>query len=213
MSAVDEHIVREYFEQNGFLVRQVRKYAVPVRKRTSDEDRIDMLVLNPAYEAAGRKPGFCLAAGDLPLVHRAILSVKGWHTGLFNPATLRGNPAIFEFLDESVQREANRMLPFGATTTGTGGDLLKLLVIPGLPPQEPFRGQSIAMLRERGVDGVILFRTVLLELISRVEVNRSYNHSDALQIIRLLKNYDLLGTQQLDLFPEPGARRRGRKGG
>jgi len=28
MSAIDEGIVREYFEQNGFFVRQVRKYQV-----------------------------------------------------------------------------------------------------------------------------------------------------------------------------------------
>jgi hypothetical protein len=208
MSAIDEGIVREYFEQNGFLVRQVRKYAVQSRKKTSDEEMIDMLVFNPAYERTGAKPDFCLSPAELRLVHRAILSVKGWHTGLFNPATLRGNPDIFEFLKENVQREANRLLSFDAEEPGAGGDLLKILVIPGLPTQEPFRGQSIAMLKERGVDGVILFRTVLQELVARVEVNRIYNNSDTLQIIRLLKNYDLLKDPQLDLFPEPGARRR-----
>jgi len=37
MSAIDEGIVREYFEQNGFLVRQARKYQVSARKKTGDE--------------------------------------------------------------------------------------------------------------------------------------------------------------------------------
>mgnify|MGYP000001571143 CR=1 FL=1 len=33
MSAIDEGIVREYFEQNGFLVRQARKYQVAARRK------------------------------------------------------------------------------------------------------------------------------------------------------------------------------------
>ena len=33
MAAIDEEIVREYFEQNGFFVRQVRKYQVTARKK------------------------------------------------------------------------------------------------------------------------------------------------------------------------------------
>ena len=49
MSAIDEEIVREYFEQNGFLVRQVRKYQVQSRKKTSDEE-IDLIVYNPTYK-------------------------------------------------------------------------------------------------------------------------------------------------------------------
>ena len=37
MSAIDEGIVREYFEQNGFLVRQASKYQVQARRKmTSD---------------------------------------------------------------------------------------------------------------------------------------------------------------------------------
>ena len=38
MSAIDEGIVREYFEQNGFLVRQPRKYQVVARRKTGDEE-------------------------------------------------------------------------------------------------------------------------------------------------------------------------------
>ena len=37
MSAIDEGIVREYFEQNGFLVRQARKYQVSARRKTGEE--------------------------------------------------------------------------------------------------------------------------------------------------------------------------------
>jgi hypothetical protein len=64
------------------------------------------------------------------------------------------------------------------------------------------------MLKERGVDGIISFRTILQELIGRIEINRNYRKSDTLQIMRILKNYDLLKEPQLDLFPGTETRRR-----
>jgi hypothetical protein len=57
MSAIDEGIVREYFEQNGFLVRQVRKYQVMARRKSGDEE-IDLIVYNPAWERGARRPDF-----------------------------------------------------------------------------------------------------------------------------------------------------------
>jgi len=65
----------------------------------------------------------------------------------------------------------------------------------------------VEVLKEKGVDGIISFRSMLLDLIDKVEVNRSYGKSDTLQVIRILKNYDLLNNGQLDMFPERGAKR------
>lgn len=200
MSAIDEGIVREYFEHNGFLVRQMRKYAVQSRKKATDEE-MDLLVLNPAYEKSDRKPDFFIFTTELPYIHRAMLVVKGWHSGKFTPATLRSSPEIFRFLEESVKKEANRALSIDPDEPGFGDDLLKIIVAPGLPTQEPYRTQSVEMLKEKGVDGIISFRTMLQELISRIEVNRNYSKSDTLQIIRILKNYDLIKDPQMDLFP------------
>jgi hypothetical protein len=208
MSAIDEDIVREYFEHYGFLVRQVRKYAVQSRKKSSDEEMIDLLVLNPAFARSDRKPDFFIFTSELPYIHRAMLSVKGWHTNVFRPAMLRNSPDIFRFLEQNVQQEADRQLPLSEDAPALGDDLLKILVVPGLPSQEPYRSQSVAMLKERGVDGIISFRTILQELITRIEVNRNYRKSDTLQIIRILKNYDLLKDPQMDLFPAPEGRKR-----
>jgi hypothetical protein len=43
---------------------------------------------------------------------------------------------------------------------------------------------------------------MLLDIIERVEINKSYGKSDTLQVIRILKNYDLLKDAQLDLITE-----------
>lgn len=203
MSAIDEGIVREYFEQNGFLVRQVRKYQVQARKKTGDEE-IDLLVYNPSWQRGARKPDFFLFSNELPLVHRAMIAVKGWHTGVFTPNMLKSSPEIFRFLEDNVMKEATRFFPAATTDAGESGDdpLTKILVLPSLPTQEPFRTQSVEMLKERGVDAIISFRSMLLDLIEKTEINRNYGKSDTLQVIRILKNYDLLKDAQMDLLTE-----------
>jgi len=200
MAAVDEDIVREYFEQNGFLVRQIRKYEVMARKKTGDEE-IDLLVYNPAYRPGPdtRKPDFFLLAGELAFVHRGVVAVKAWHTGSFTPGTLKSSPEIFSFLEQDVLKEIPKLFPDDAAAT-EGEQPLKILVLPSLPTAEPFRSQSVQLLKERGVDAIISFRAMLLDLLERIEVNRSYGKSDTLQVMRILKNYDLLKDTQLELL-------------
>ena len=199
MSAIDEGIVREFFEQNGFLVRQVRKYQVQSRKKHSDEE-IDLVVYNPAWQRGARKADFFLFSSELPFVHRAVVAVKPWHTGVFSAATIKGSPEILRFLEEEVLKAATKLFPEEGADAEPGEQPSKILVLPGLPTQEPYRSQSVALLKERGVDGIISFRAMLLDLIDKVEVNRNYRKSDTLQVIRILKNYDLLNDGQLDLL-------------
>lgn len=200
MSAIDEGIVREYFEQNGFLVRQVRKYQVQSRRKTDDEE-IDLLVYNPAYRRGARKPDFFLFSNELEFVHRAMIAVKGWHTDVFSPAMLKNSPEIFSFLEEKVMKQVTRFFPADSAEAeaDAGGALTKILVLPSLPTAEPFRSQSVQMLKERGVDAIISFRSMLLDLIDKIEVNRNYTKSDTLHVMRILKNYDLLKDAQMDL--------------
>jgi len=196
MSAIDEGIVREYFEQNGFFVRQVRKYQVQARKKTSGEE-IDLLVYNPTWQPGSRRPDFFLFPSEMPFIQRALVAVKPWHTDVFTPAMLRSAPEIFSFLEENVLKQVKRL--FASDADEAGGEVMKVLVLPALPTAEPFRSQSVALLKAKGVDAIISFRAMLLDLIEKVETNRSYKKSDALQVIRILKNYELLRDPQLTL--------------
>ncbi len=200
MSAIDEDIVREYFEQNGFLVRQVRKYQVQARKKTGDEE-IDLIVYNPSWQRGARRPDFFLFSNELPFMHRAVVSVKPWHTDVFSPGMLKSSPEIFRFLEENVLKEATRLFP-ADLSGGETEDITKILVLPSLPTAEPFRSQSVELLKQRGVDAIISFRAMLLDLLEKIEINRSYGKSDTLQVMRILKNYDLLKDAQLDMFPD-----------
>jgi hypothetical protein len=190
MAAVSETIVREYFELHGFFVRQQRKYIAPTRR---EDEEIDFFVLNP-HQAASDKPlPFVLSSNEVPVIARAVVVVKGWHTESFSSAVLANAPEIFRFVDPPVFQRA-------AKTFGGGGPPTKILVVPALPQSSEARDQSIALLKSKGVDAVIPFHTMLADLIDQIEVNRNYQKSDLLQIIRILKNYDFFKEPQLELF-------------
>ena len=206
MSAIDEGIVREYFEQNGFLVRQARKYQVAARRKLAEEE-IDLVVYNPAWARGARKPDFFLFSNELPFVQKAVVAVKGWHTGVFTPQMLKSSPEIFGFLKQSVLREAARFFP-AESTEGGGESVTKILVLPSLPTAEPFRSQSVELLKAKGVDAIISFRAMLLDLLDKIETNQNYTKSDTLQVMRILKNYDLLKDTQMDLLADRAVGRR-----
>lgn len=198
MSAIDEEIVREYFEQNGFLVRQARKYLVQSRRKAAEEE-IDLIVFNPGWQRESRKPDFFLFSTELPYVHKAVVSVKPWHTGVFTPAMLKSTPEVFRFLEENVLKQAARLFPADPGDEA-GGAPTKILVLPSLPTAEPFRTQSVELLKAHGVDAIISFRAMLLDLLEKIEINQNYAKSDTLQVMRILKNYDLLKDPQMDLL-------------
>ncbi len=200
MSGFDENIVREYFELHGFLVRQVRKYQVQSRRKVAEEE-IDLIVYNPTYAAGDREPNFLLFASELPYIHRAVVVVKAWHTiHKFTPSLLKSSSEILKFLEKSVSKNIEGS--FTDTEEEKAQDLKRILVLPGLPTTEPYRSESIQLLRDKGVDGIISFRAMLLDIIQKVEVNRSYQKSEFLQILRVLKNYDLVKDSQMGLFKD-----------
>ncbi len=190
MSAVSETIVREYFELHGFLVRQQRKY-IP---RTQREDaEIDFHVFNPQPEPSDQPLPPVLGPDSLRRIARAIVVVKGGHAETFSSSVLAHQPEIFRFVDPKIFERAARSF-------GDERSLTKILVVPALPQNEDARTQSLELLKTKGIDAVIPFHTMLSDLIDRVEVNRNYQKSDLLQILRILKNYDFFKERQMELF-------------
>lgn len=201
MAGFEENIVREYFELHGFLVRQVRKYQVQSRKKLPEEE-IDLVVLNPKFAAGTREPNFLLFASELPYIHRAVVVVKAWHSiSKFTPNTLRNSSEMLKFLEKNVLKVAEELFS-GPTESDEENvsELHRILVLPGLPTNEPYRSDCIELLRERGVNGIISFRSMLLDILQKIEVNRNYPKSQFLQVLKILKHYDLIKDPQMALF-------------
>ena len=194
MSAVNEWIVREYLEALGFLVRQPRKYQVVARSKGLHEE-VDLLATNPALKAGGALPKAKLwGAAELAQVANAVVAVRGWHSEKFTAAMLASSPEIYRFAEPESVRAAEAEL--GAANPA------KILCMADLPTDPDPRAEALGFLKSRGIDGVILFRPMLLELADRLDVKKTYEKSDLLQLLRILKNYDLLKSGQLDLFTQ-----------
>ena len=200
MSGFDENIVREYFELNGFFVRQLRKYQVQSRKKRFDEE-IDMLIYNPKADEKIKPSGFQLFSNDIVHIHRAIVVVKAWHSSRFTPAILRSGTKVFDFLKKDVLSKVNDYFDLNDMDLGNSDAVFKkILIIPSLPSGEPHRSESITLLKEQGIDGIISFATILESLIKSIEINHSYQKSDLLQLIRILKIYDMIKEPQMTFF-------------
>jgi hypothetical protein len=205
MAGFDENIVREYFELNGFFVRQLHKYLVQSRKKPADE-AIDLLVYNPnvPIEGAGVPAGFQLFSADMAKIRRAVVVVTAWHSSRFTPAMLKSSSRVFDFLKKDVLNKAEIYFSFDESEIDSedvdAGSFTKILVLPSLPTSDPQRSESIALLKEAGVDGIVTFSTILENLLRRVEVNHSYQKSDLLQLMRILKIYDMVKEPQMNLF-------------
>lgn len=203
MAGFDENIVREYFELNGFFVRQLRKYLVQSRKKRVDEE-IDLVVYNPSASRDGEPAGFQLFSADMSKIRRAIVVVKAWHTSRFTPAMLKSSSRVFDFLKKDVLNKAETYFSFGDIEGDSDPvdprEFTKILVLPGLPTNDPQRTESIELLKAQGIDGIITFSTILENLLRNVEVNHSYQKSDLLQLMRILKIYDMVKEPQMNLF-------------
>lgn len=198
MSSVNEWITREYFESLGFMVRQPRKFQVSARPKLAEEE-IDLLVINPLARDQRISDEMVWSSYELRHIQRAIVAVRGWHTERFTPAVLEMTPEVFRLSDDYVLQKAEEMMGEGAVA--------KILCLPELPASKDLRDQVLRLLKDKGIDGVLLFPTMLLELAAYVDVNKNYEKSDLLQILRILKAYNLLQNAQLELF-KPKAKRR-----
>jgi len=112
------------------------------------------------------------------------------------PTTIRRGDFLDFIRKEACDaaKEAWASLPEGEAAPAT-----KILVLPGLPSQEPARAESIRLLKEAGVDHVISIRTIVENLVQHAETPTS-RESPTLALLRLLRVYDMVRTTQLELF-------------
>lgn len=203
MASVNEQIVRDYLEMQGFLVRQPRKYQIVARAKGANEE-VDFLALNPSPAVTTElpEPGVW-GARELSRVGAALVAVRGWHSERFTAQMLAKSPDVYRFAEAESARAAEAELG--------GRAAARVLCLGSLPGDAAQRAEALAFLRSRGVDGVLLFRPMLLELAAKIDGKKSYEKSDVLQLLRILKAHGMLRTGQMDLFA--GRRRWGKATG
>ncbi|MFO7870053.1 MAG: hypothetical protein R6V03_01305 [Kiritimatiellia bacterium] len=191
MSALNVILAREYFEAAGYLVTQPTKHGVPGRAKLAEE-KADLVICNTRISEHRTPAKLVWETKDLKNVARAVVGVRGWHTGRFYVSRLKRSPDIVEFAEADA-------VGYAAGILGSRS-MAKILCIPKLPASGELKNKAIEFLKSKGIDGIVTFRTMLGDLISRAKTNRNYEKSDLMQVIRLLKTYDFLKDPQMDFF-------------
>ncbi|UZE92074.1 MAG: hypothetical protein IB616_05000 [Methanosarcinales archaeon] len=183
MPDVNEEIVKQFFEKNGFLVKTNLKYMVKSGGSSGESD-VDLAVLNLDPDRMNPATNIVLEAEDLKGIERAVVEIKGWHELRFTPSLLAYSPRIFNFVRQESLDAAKKFFK--------NANFKKILVLSELPVVEDKRSESIQKLKKGGIDHVIEFKTILKYITGVVKPNKNYRDSEFLQTVRLLKSYDLL---------------------
>jgi hypothetical protein len=98
---------------------------------------------------------------------------------------------LLDFLSPENLKDAQKFLKTS--------DFRKILVISNLPANKDMRDKSEKILKAKGIDHLLTFPTILSYLVKTIKSNKNY-YSDALELIRILKQYKLFKKPQLELF-------------
>lgn len=190
MPDTNTKIVREFLEAHNFSVFTNRKFQLQKAEPPRGYS-IDLLGVNMSYSKPETELPMRLHADHMRFIPNVIVDVKGWHSDRFSPSMLAASPEIFYFVSPAS-------LDYARSVFGDA-PFKSILVISEAPATEPVWFRMEEMLREKGVDHVLEFPTILSFLISHVEVNLNYVESETLQLLRLLKRYGLVKGLQLEL--------------
>lgn len=191
MSDVNVQLVREFFELNSFRV-MTHWQQDHIRSRVTERG-LQLFVENAAPPAMS-PPGFLLRVNEAAALHRAVVEVRAWHADRMYASIVDTNPVLLDVGNEET-RALGRSF-FGAD------DFTTVLVIGELPASSETRERALTALRQGNIGHIIEFPTILFELLEKVHPSVSYSSSVTLQVLRLLKRYDFIRYQQLELpFP------------
>lgn len=201
MADTNTRVVREFLEANDFTVITNRKFQL---RKADPPGRysIDLLARNMSCSEPESPLPMRLQAEHIRHIPNAIVDVKGWHTHRFSPSLVGSMRELFYFVSPQA-------LDFARNAFG-GAPFKSILVISEAPASEAVASEMEEILREKGIDHVLEFPTILGYLISYVEVSVNYIGSDILQLLRFLKRYGLVKGLQLEL---PFKERSGGAGG
>jgi hypothetical protein len=188
VSELNVQLLREYFELHRFHVLTDWQHDGP-HGRPGDAG-LQLFVQNTALPPAQPPPFLLQDETDLGFACAAV-EVRAWHADRVYASTVDANPILGNIASEESRARARAIFNDSACVT--------VLVISELPATREQREKTLQVLAALGIDHVMEFRTVLEGILHKVNAQGHYAPSDTLQLARLLKRYDFIRRQQLDL--------------
>jgi hypothetical protein len=183
MFSLETVILRHFFEAQGFLVRQ----CLPATPNGIES----LHVINPVLKKQGEISPI-LFVSDIGNLQKGLLWLPGWNALKIIPSQVKTSRELMQFIDK---RLAERKVPAEFDET----DAAKIVVVPSIPTEEPYRSETLDLLRVRKIDAMLSLKAVLMDLIARLDMRQP---REGLQLLQLLANFDLLKTAQMELFQD-----------
>ncbi len=194
-----ESYVIDYFELNGFLVRRgLGDFPVVAQKcypslivRNLKEESLD------EFEPSG----FQWFSSDVMKASRVVVSVIGTELLELGKRAISSDKKIQQVVQKKLNAKQAQLFPWAVDEFQQTLDKhWHLAVIPVLPLSEPHRTDLLEHLKVFGVEGVITVRTILDNLVQKLENPTDLQNSPSLKSLLILKQLDLLKIRQMDLF-------------
>ncbi len=176
MSISALEIVKEFFIINDFYVNV----------------KDGFLIVKNIKEVCKEIEEFIIEKEKISLIDKGLVRVLAWHTLKFTPSVIKKfYSEIFGTLEEKSYKKLIEQ------------NYKKILVIPGFPSTPNLRNESIKIMKENGINYVILFPTVISGIIEKINERNLYQ-SHTLEIIRILKFYRFFSEKKFEklLFEE-----------
>lgn len=190
MADTNTRVVREFLEANNFTVITNRKFQLQ-KAEPPGRYSIDLLGRNMNCSEPESPLPMRLRGDHIRYIPNVIVDVKGWHSHRFSPSIVSSMRELYYFVSSPALEFARSVF--------AGAPFKSILVISEAPVAEPVWSKMEEVLKDKGIDHVLEFPTILSYLISHVEVSVNYVGSDILQLLRFLKRYGLVKGLQLEL--------------
>lgn len=191
-STIISSITRHYLEGLGFFVRATE--VSDAKAATKKPFAIELLSKEVATPDTIDK--FYLFATDLEKVAQAILFTNAWQLPSNNSTLFKTSTKIHSFIEKNMLRKKEVAQQL-RTIQSLFPEKTFILLLPTFPTNESHLRSIETSLRECGVTAVLSFRSIIREACSQSNLAEGKAWADTLQI---LQTYDLLRSDQLELF-------------
>ena len=198
---VEHDLVEAYFESNGFLVRQAGKPA-QVSARKNSEPLLTLAIFNPAILQNQSDLGFRLYTSDLKKIRSGLVSLLGWGNSGFTNGMLNNDSMLIKYFKKELKdnRLGLNFSPGPELAESGMGPFMRLLIVPALPRNEAKITEVFSILQKNSVDGVLTIRSMLENLLRQSDPGKFSPGKPFLQVLKLLKAYELAKEPQLEMF-------------
>ena len=185
-------LAREFFELNLFYV--LPQWRFEETEREAEASGSLLFVEQPKPAPAGELEAL-LHPGDVRHIQRAMVEVRAWHADRLYASVVEANP-IFARVGSAQSRAI-------ADTVFNNQAYKIILIVSELSASARHREQALNALLGYGIDHVVEFPTMLADMLRLISAQDNYAPSQTLQTMRLLKRYNFIRLQQLELFFPP----------